>query len=197
MEISKMVRRKGEWMPNPKFVRALFEQDPKKNVVVVLHKGKKLLDFVFGENIVTTTGEVYYAQRACTESPTNNYTTLWLASNGPATPAKTDNRGNFTDIAASNKANSSGYPKSNDNDTDNTGAGGDGNTVNDIVIMDHSTFKLRAERQGGGDGRVYGISFRVTDGAGNTTEATCYAGVPHDQSGQAPVDSGPDHTVTP
>jgi len=103
--------------------RRLFRQRPDQNVVVLLKKKKKLIDFVFGQNIVTTTGEIFYAQKACNESPTNAYTTMWLASNGPATPAKTDNRGNFTDIAASNKANSSGYPKSNDNDTDNTGTG--------------------------------------------------------------------------
>lgn len=127
MEESKMVKRMGEWIPNPKVIRALFEKNPSQNVIVALHRGKKLIDFVFGENIVCTTGEVYYAQRACGESPTNNYVTMWLASNGPVTPAKTDNRGNFTDIAGSNKANSTGYPKSNDNDTDNTGNGA--NTV--------------------------------------------------------------------
>lgn len=123
MEESKMVRRKGEWIPNPKVVRGLFERNPNQNVIVALHRGKKLLDFVFGQNIVTTTGEIYYAQKACNESPTNSYLDLYLASNGPATPAKTDNRGNFTDIASSNKANATGYPKSNDNDTDNTGNG--------------------------------------------------------------------------
>jgi len=119
----KMVRGKEGWVPNPKFIRALFEQNKKQNVVVVLHKGRKILDFIFGENIVTTKGEIYYAQRACGEAPSpNNFTTMWLASNGPGTPAKTNNRGNFTDIASTNKANSTNYPKSNDNDTDNTGA---------------------------------------------------------------------------
>jgi hypothetical protein len=119
----KMVRKGREWIPNPKFIRALFEQNPKQNVIVATYKGRKLLDFVFGQNIVTTTGEIYYAQKACGESPTNAYLDMYLGSNGPATPAKTDNRGNFTDIGSSNKANSAGYPKSNDNDTDNTGNG--------------------------------------------------------------------------
>ena len=127
MEEAKMIRKGREWIPDPKIIRAMFERNPKQNVIVALHKGRKLLDFVFGENIVTTTGEIHYAQRCANETPTNAYVTMWLASNGPATPAKTDNRGNFTDIAASNKANSSGYPKSNDNDTDNTGNGA--NTV--------------------------------------------------------------------
>jgi hypothetical protein len=121
-----MEERKGMFR-DMETARRLFRQRPDQNVVVLLKNRNKLVDFVFGRNIVTTTGEIFYAQKACNESPTNAYTTMWLASNGPATPAKTDNRGNFTDIAASNKANSTGYPKSNDNDTDNTGNGA--NTV--------------------------------------------------------------------
>lgn len=74
---------------------------------------------------------------------------------------------------------------------------GDGNTNDDVVIVDHSSFRLRAERRGGGDGRVYGISFEVTDSEGNTTTDTCFVGVPHDQSGRPPGDDGPAYTVTP
>jgi len=40
---------------------------------------------------------------------------------------------------------------------------GDGKTVDDIVIVDSQTVELRAERQGGGNGRVYTINFGVTD----------------------------------
>ncbi len=106
-----------------RYAKRLFRQKPQENVVVLLKRKNKVVDFVFGKNIVTLTGEIYYAQKACAESPTNNYADVYLASNGPATPAKGDNRGNFTDIASSNKAKSGGYPKSSDNDTDNTGAG--------------------------------------------------------------------------
>ncbi|MHC4067334.1 MAG: immunoglobulin-like domain-containing protein [Planctomycetota bacterium] len=67
---------------------------------------------------------------------------------------------------------------------------GDGRTANDIVILGSSDFKLRAERQGGGNGRVYGVTFEVSDAAGHTAEATCYIGVPHDQSGDPPIDNG-------
>jgi uncharacterized protein len=54
----------------------------------------------------------------------------------------------------------------------------DGNTVNDIVIVDDTTFKLRAERSGEGDGRVYTITYQVTDDCGNTAEGTATVTVP-------------------
>jgi hypothetical protein len=76
---------------------------------------------------------------------------------------------------------------------------GDGNTKDDIVIVGPGSFKVRAERQGAGNGRVYGISFVLADPAGNATTATAFVSVPHDQSGKAAVDDGPGagYTVTP
>jgi len=68
---------------------------------------------------------------------------------------------------------------------------GDGNTLNDIVIANDVTFMVRAERQGKGDGRVYGVTFEVEDSSGNVQQATFYLGVPHDQSGDKPIDDGP------
>jgi len=73
---------------------------------------------------------------------------------------------------------------------------GDGQTVDDIVILGSSSFKVRAERQGRGNGRVYGVTFDVADAAGNITTATCYVGIPHDKSGDPPVDDGPDGGYT-
>jgi hypothetical protein len=35
---------------------------------------------------------------------------------------------------------------------------GDGNTTGDVVIVDQDTFRLRAERAGGGSGRIYTIT---------------------------------------
>jgi hypothetical protein len=63
-------------------------------------------------------------------------------------------------------------------------AEGDGDTIHDIVIVDHSTFRARAERQGGGDRRTYGIRFEGRDGLGHRLESTCFVDVPHDSSGQ-------------
>ncbi|RZN42782.1 MAG: DUF11 domain-containing protein [Methanosarcinales archaeon] len=68
---------------------------------------------------------------------------------------------------------------------------GDGNTVDDIVIVDSQTVELRAERQGDGNGRVYTVNFEVTDDSGNTETGLCTVWVPHDQdSGATAIDDG-------
>jgi hypothetical protein len=54
----------------------------------------------------------------------------------------------------------------------------DGSTVNDIVIVDDDTFRLRAERSGVGTGRVYTITYLATDACGNTTTAEATVTVP-------------------
>jgi hypothetical protein len=58
---------------------------------------------------------------------------------------------------------------------------GDGDTANDIVIFDNLTFQLRAERSGNGNGRIYTITYQVTDWAGNSALATATVTVPHDK----------------
>lgn len=68
---------------------------------------------------------------------------------------------------------------------------GDGHTLNDIVIVSNSEFKVRAERQGAGNGRVYGVMFSIMDTSGNEYMGMLYIGVPHDQAGSPPVDDGP------
>jgi immunoglobulin I-set domain protein len=78
---------------------------------------------------------------------------------------------------------------------DNPG-GADGNTINDMVIAaDCKSVQLRQERDGGVDGRVYTITFRVTDSVGNTTTATAKVLVPINQNGGGAVDSGPQNVV--
>jgi hypothetical protein len=81
-----------------------------------------------------------------------------------------------------------------DEDVD-VGAGGDGHTTKfDIQIIDATTFALRSERQGGGDGRVYRVNF--TDDTGAT--GACEFQVPHDQGpAHGAIDSGTVVTVTP
>jgi len=70
---------------------------------------------------------------------------------------------------------------------------GDGSTGNDIQgaepgSADHE-FMLRAERAGGGTGRIYTAVYAATDASGNTAEAAGYSFVPHDQGGSTdPVD---------
>jgi len=72
---------------------------------------------------------------------------------------------------------------------------GDGNTSNDIVIAANcKSVQLRSEREGGGNGRVYTITFKVTDASGNVGRATAKVVVPHNP-GETPVDSGVHYTV--
>ena len=71
---------------------------------------------------------------------------------------------------------------------------GDGNTNNDIKEAAYGTpdleFKLRAERQGGMDGRKYTIIYTASDISGNTANDTVCVIVPHDQSGNALAANG-------
>lgn len=64
-----------------------------------------------------------------------------------------------------------------------------------IIAADCKSVQLRSERDGGGDGRVYIITFKVRDAAGNIGRATARVVVPHDQGGGAAVDSGVHSTV--
>ena len=69
-------------------------------------------------------------------------------------------------------------------------SGGDGNTLNDIVIAANcKSVQLRRERDGNLNGRVYTITFKVTDAFGNSTTATATVKVPINNNGTA-VDNG-------
>ena len=63
-------------------------------------------------------------------------------------------------------------------DEDDNGTG-DGNTSPDAADIDVGSLQLRAERQGGGDGRVYLIITEATDSSGNRGFGCCTVGVPH------------------
>jgi hypothetical protein len=54
----------------------------------------------------------------------------------------------------------------------------DGSTVQDIVITGKNSFQLRAERQEGGNGRVYGVRFELKDLTGNSRAGLCRIVVP-------------------
>ncbi|HEU4895116.1 MAG TPA: hypothetical protein VFT85_04705, partial [Acidimicrobiia bacterium] len=84
------------------------------------------------KNIVTDAGDLYYAQRGSAETPTN-FTSgatfdgiMELYNGASSAPAKSNNRSNLTGlVTGSAKAMDSTYPKTNDGDADNTGAGTD------------------------------------------------------------------------
>jgi hypothetical protein len=102
---------------------------PKKNnILCVLDNDKRKL-LIPAHNIITNAGDTYYAQKACGESPTNTFANLYLASNdwSATHPQKTTHAGNLsgTAISGTSKAVSATYPKTNDGDADNTGAGVD------------------------------------------------------------------------
>jgi trimeric autotransporter adhesin len=68
---------------------------------------------------------------------------------------------------------------------------GDGDTSPDAVLGPAShQVRLRAERSGTGDGRVYRIGVTATDELGLSCSSTVRVAVPHDRA-HAPVDSAP------
>lgn len=67
---------------------------------------------------------------------------------------------------------------------------GDGNTEGDIVIADDcSSVELRAERQGGSNGRVYTIYFELSDASDNVDSSFYQVYVPHN-TGSETIDDG-------
>jgi hypothetical protein len=55
---------------------------------------------------------------------------------------------------------------------------GDGDTAPDWQVVDAHTVRLRAERAGGGNGRVYTITITARDSAGNTSTRDVAVRVP-------------------
>jgi predicted extracellular nuclease len=64
------------------------------------------------------------------------------------------------------------------NEPDNAPGGADGNTVNDVLRVDDTHFRLRAERNENGAGRTYTITYRATDACGNSTTRSATVSVP-------------------
>jgi hypothetical protein len=104
---------------------------------------------------------------------------------------------NLTDFVASASSSCDASVDINDvviqkvsSDEPENSAGADGNTLNDIVIApDCKSVQLRRERDGGLNGRVYTITFKVTDSFGNSSTATVKVYVPINNNGTA-VDDG-------
>ena len=71
---------------------------------------------------------------------------------------------------------------------------GDGNHLPDISAGCDGV-RLRSERQGPRNGRVYHIGWRATDSAGNVAEGACTVIVDHDQSAAVTEDDGESYRV--
>ena len=113
--------------------------DPKNNICVVKTDTQGNKEWYYGANIVTNDGDIYYAKKACAETPSSNENFAAVASGAGATCilqnpssanslAKTDTYNNVTNPIVSTGAQkdcTSAYPKTNDGDSDNTGAGVD------------------------------------------------------------------------
>ena len=113
--------------------------DPKNNICVVKTDIQGNKEWFYGANIVTNDGDIYYAKKACAETPSSNENFAAVASGAGATCilqnpssanslAKTDAYGQVTNpivTTGAQKDCTSAYPKTNDGDSDNTGAGVD------------------------------------------------------------------------
>lgn len=140
--------------------------------------------------VVDTTGPTISTSTAQMWPPNHKYQSFTLsdcaavpADNCDGTALDIDVVGTITRITSDEVENATGN--------------GDGNTTADAVITGSSSFDLRAERQGGGNGRVYTVYFSAADTSGNESEGACTITVPHDQRGSSAVDSGAAYTVTP
>jgi hypothetical protein len=148
---------------------------------------------------VTTTGACNSAMQTATLSVGNGTPTINLSTTSatmwpPNHQYQTFNVSNFVSSATAgcgggDITNSVVIQKVSSDEPENS-SGGDGNTVNDIVIAANcKSVQLRRERDGNLNGRVYTITFKVTDSFGNSTTATVKVSVPINNNGTA-VDNG-------
>ncbi len=90
-----------------------------KNIIGILTNKDGEKRIIRTGNLMTTAGNIYYAQMGCGISPTNNFNTLVLGT-GDTTPTEDDTYDSMTPIANSSKLVKSGYPKNDDDDEENT-----------------------------------------------------------------------------
>lgn len=150
---------------------------------------------------VTTTGACGTAMQTAVLTVTNPIPVINLSSNSatmwpPNHQYQTFNVTDFVSSATGGCDSSQDLTDSvviqqvsSDEPEDNV-SGADGSTLNDIVIApDCKSVQLRRERDGNLNGRVYTITFKVTDSFGNTGTATVKISVPKNNNGTA-VDNG-------
>lgn len=111
-----------------RWLRDLFTRDGKLSpegwVVARLTHPDGSIDLLEGHNLVTDAGDLWYAQKLGlnADAVTNDFAGgKMVLGTGATAPAKGSTYSNITPIAGASVAQSSGYPKRNDADTDNTG----------------------------------------------------------------------------
>lgn len=102
-----------------KFIRGMSD---KYNVLaIVRNKFGEIKSIVRGRNIITNAGDLFYAEMAAGEATTNDFANCILGT-GAVAADKADDFSDVAKIANTEKAPSATYPKTNDQDADNTGA---------------------------------------------------------------------------
>ena len=95
---------------------------PKENVTVVIKRQNGDVEVVKGQNIITNSGDMYYAQKIVGEPVTAFDTPSMVLGLGTTQPAKTDT-GVETPIASSDKTLDAGFPQRDNQDPGNTDGG--------------------------------------------------------------------------
>lgn len=139
---------------------------PKKTNVICVFQDIETLEkkIVRCRNIVTNSGDIYYATAPTSVSP-SNYNSLYLGDTGAPSITKADNFTSISLIAGSEKAlyvDLPSYPKVSDPDPDNTGSG-----------VDITSFKFEYDAV---DGDLIGITEGIisTAGASGTDTILCH-----------------------
>jgi uncharacterized repeat protein (TIGR01451 family) len=188
---------------------------PFNNLTIFLNN----LTIVFGQNTFTVNGTTYpFDGISCTHGGytfTFNGQTVTISKNGVSftytfsgktlvlwTPTRQYQTVKVSDLVAGAtdgcdpnvNGNSVVISEVTSDEPEDMPGGGDGNTLNDIVIApDCKSVQLRAERNVIGNGRVYTITMRVTDASGNTTTVTSKLKIR--ALSLNVVDNGPQYTV--
>ena len=109
------------------------EIDPKNNICLVVTHQDGTKDWWYGSNLVTNDGDIYYAKKAAGETPASNenFGASACVLQNPSsadTIAKTDTYGSVNNPITTSGAVrglTATYPKTDDQDSDNTGASAD------------------------------------------------------------------------
>lgn len=129
-----------------------------ENVIAILKDARtgRIVRRIETHNIITNAGDIHYAQGAAGEVPSNDFDSLYLGDTEIPVTGKDSNFSSISFIAGSEKAVKTGYPRTNDDDPENTGAG-----ANVVTWM----FEYAAE-----DGDWTGISEGVIGIAGASAD---------------------------